>query len=105
MQVSGFTEVVIAPDIRTKTGIFKKTKNLRVFWWKTGDTALMSKISAKSRANADYFKITKNLRIVSKRQPTEEKSKLVLLEGCKHVHRTQLFLQRRFQTVGVGADH
>ena len=104
-----FTEVVIAPEYTDEAlEIFKKKKNLRVLLAKTGDTAFeYRKISGGMLVQSpDDLKITReDLRVVSKRQPTEEEIKALLFawKVCKHVKSNAIVFANEFQTVGVGA--
>lgn len=107
-----FTEVVIAPDFQTEAlEIFKKKKNLRVLRARrneTGDSALEYKqISGGFLVqDQDALLISANdLKIVSRRQPTEAEIKALLFawKVCKHVKSNAIVFATDAQTIGVGA--
>lgn len=104
-----FTEVVIAPEYTEEAlELFRKKKNLRVLLAETNDSAFeYRKISGGMLIQMpDDLKILKeDLRIVSKKQPTEQEIKALLFawKVCKHVKSNAIVFTNEFQTVGVGA--
>ena len=106
-----FTEVVIAPAFDAEAlEIFKKKKNLRVlkiqkstdensFEYRTISGGMLVQ-------NRDDLTISKeDLKIVTKKQPTEEQIRALLFawKVCKHVKSNAVVFANEWQTVGVGA--
>lgn len=106
-----FTEVVIAPDYDEEAlVIFKKKKNLRIL--KIDDSAQKNPLEFRQISggyliqNQDYLNISRDdLKVVSKRQPTEREIQAMLLawKSCKHVKSNAIVFANDVQTVGVGA--
>lgn len=107
-----FTEVVIAPDFDAEAlEIFRKKKNLRVLKVRpaaeTGDRLEYRQISGGFLVQEqDLFGVRKaHLNVVSRRQPTEEEIRAMLLawKVCKHVKSNAIVFASDVQTIGVGA--
>jgi phosphoribosylaminoimidazolecarboxamide formyltransferase / IMP cyclohydrolase len=106
-----FTEVVVAPDYDSEAlEIFKTKKNLRVLRVepkRNSDNLEYKQISGGVLVqNQDVYRVTENdLRVVSKRQPTDKEIRALLFawKVCKHVKSNSIVFANEFQTVGVGA--
>ena len=106
-----FTEVVIAPSFSDEAiAIFRKKKNLRIL--KVDDSAEKNPFEFRQISGGylvqdqDYLNISKDdLKVVSKRQPTEKEIQAMLLawKACKHVKSNAIVFANDVQTVGVGA--
>ena len=110
-----FTEVVIAPDFDDAAlKIFETKKNLRVL---KVEPSMPNSINTR---NVEYKQISggflvqdkdihklgeADLRIVTKRQPTDAESRSMLLawKVCKHVKSNAIVFANENQTLGVGA--
>ncbi len=106
-----FTEVIIAPEYTTSAiEILRAKKNLRI----------LRPVTSKAGAEVEYKQITggmlvqtrdahkltkEDLKIVSKRPPTEEEIRALLFAWtvCKHTKSNAIVYARDGQTVGVGA--
>ncbi|MGI8883562.1 MAG: bifunctional phosphoribosylaminoimidazolecarboxamide formyltransferase/IMP cyclohydrolase [Pyrinomonadaceae bacterium] len=106
-----FTEVVVAPEFDAEAlEIFKTKKNLRVLRVAKAEneTALEYKqISGGFLVQTkDVYKVgASDLKIVTKRQPTEEEIRSMLLawKVCKHVKSNAIVFADGSRTLGVGA--
>lgn len=106
-----FTEVVVAPDFEAEAlEIFRTKKNLRVLRVErnqTGESLEYKQISGGMLVqNQDLYRVTeKDLRVVSRRQPSAEEIRALLFawKVCKHVKSNAIVFANEFQTVGVGA--
>ncbi len=123
-----FTEVVVAPDFNDDAlEIFKTKKNIRVLKIvATGRDASVNErggfgsVGVNERAGLEYKQISggmlvqekdsyrvspTDLKIVSKKQPTENDLKAMLLAWnvCKHVKSNAIVLANENQTIGVGS--
>ena len=105
-----FTEVVLAPEFDADAlEIFKTKKNLRVLRVEQGeDSGLEYKqISGGMLVQEkDLYKVSENdFKIVSKRQPSEDEVRAMLLAWrvCKHVKSNAIVLANEYQTIGVGS--
>ena len=107
-----FSEVIVAPDFdEDAIEIFKSKKNLRVLRLTTNNdqrsTIEYKQISGGFLVqDADTYKISdSDLKVVTKRQPTEQELKAVLLAWsvCKHVKSNAIVLANDVQTIGVGS--
>jgi len=106
-----FTEVIVAPGYDAEAlGIFKTKKNLRVLRIakSENETALEYKqISGGFLVQTkDVHKVVESdLKIVTKRQPTEEEIRAMLLawKVCKHVKSNAIVFADENRTLGVGA--
>ena len=106
-----FTEVVLAPEFDAGAlEIFKQKKNLRVLKVQKskGENALEYRTISGGMLvqNLDDLKITAaDLKVVSKKQPTEAEVRALLFawKVCKHVKSNAIVFANEFQTVGVGA--
>jgi phosphoribosylaminoimidazolecarboxamide formyltransferase/IMP cyclohydrolase len=106
-----FTEVVIAPDFDAEAlEIFKTKKNLRVL--RASKTMSENALEYKQISGGflvqtkDVYNVGANdLKVVSKRQPTKEEVRALLLawKVCKHVKSNAIVFANENQTVGVGA--
>ncbi len=109
-----FTEVVIAPDYDGDAlKLFKSKKNLRVL--KLGQSEIQnpkSKIEYRQISGGflvqdrDLHRLAvADLKIVTKRQPTEVELRSMMLAWtvCKHVKSNAIVFANEFQTLGVGA--
>lgn len=106
-----FTEVVIAPDFDSEAlEIFKKKKNLRVLC--VEKTANLPSLEYKQISGGflvqdrDILQISaEDLKIVTKKQPTEEQIRALLFawKVCKHVKSNAIVFANKSQTIGVGA--
>jgi phosphoribosylaminoimidazolecarboxamide formyltransferase/IMP cyclohydrolase len=106
-----FTEVVIAPAFDPEAlEVFKRKKNLRVLRVDKNETASSLEYKQISGGflvqDRDILKITaEDLKIVSKKQPTEAQVRAMLFawKVCKHVKSNAIVFAREDQTLGVGA--
>jgi phosphoribosylaminoimidazolecarboxamide formyltransferase/IMP cyclohydrolase len=106
-----FTEVIIAPGYdATALEILRTKKNLRVL--RTGTTARAAGLEYKQISGGmlvqtrDTHRLSRDdLKVVSKRQPTEEEIRALLFAWtiCKHTKSNAIVYAREGQTVGVGA--
>lgn len=106
-----FTEVIIAPEYTTGAmEILRAKKNLRV----------LREVTSAAGAELEYRQISggmlvqtrdthklrkEDLKVVSKRRPTEEETRALLFAWvvCKHTKSNAIVYAREGQTVGVGA--
>ncbi|HEU4595221.1 MAG TPA: bifunctional phosphoribosylaminoimidazolecarboxamide formyltransferase/IMP cyclohydrolase [Pyrinomonadaceae bacterium] len=106
-----FTEVVVAPDFEESAlEVLKAKKNLRIL--RAGEAReatgpdfkrITGGLLAQTR---DAHRLTRaDLKVVSKRQPTEEEIEALLFAWtvCKHTKSNAIIYARAGQTVGVGA--
>jgi len=106
-----FTEVLIAPDYDGQAlEVLRSKKNLRVLRaWPASKTAGVEykQISGGMLVQTrDTHKLTREeLKVVSKRQPTEAEIRALLFAWtvCKHTKSNAIVFAREGQTVGVGA--
>ena len=106
-----FTEVVIAPDFDADAlEVFQSKKNLRVLKVQKVENAENLEYKQISGGmlvqNRDNLIITANdLKIVSKRQPTENEIQAMLFawKVCKHVKSNAIVFANETNTIGVGA--
>ena len=106
-----FTEVVLAPDFDEEAlEIFRTKKNLRVLRVQRQgreNSLEYKQISGGMLVqNADNLRVSADdLRVVSKRKPTESETRALLFAWrvCKHVKSNAIVFANEFQTVGVGA--
>ena len=106
-----FTEVVVAPEYDAESlEIFKTKKNLRVLRVakSENENALEYKqISGGFLVQSkDVYQVGESdLKIVTKRQPTEEEIRAMLLawKVCKHVKSNAIVFADENRTIGVGA--
>jgi phosphoribosylaminoimidazolecarboxamide formyltransferase/IMP cyclohydrolase len=106
-----FTEVVVAPDYDERAvDILKAKKNLRVLrvgQHKSGEGLEYKQISGGMMVQTrDTHKLKReDLKVVSKRAPTEEEIRALLFAWtvCKHTKSNAIVYAREGQTVGVGA--
>jgi phosphoribosylaminoimidazolecarboxamide formyltransferase/IMP cyclohydrolase len=108
-----FSEVIVAPDYDAEAlEIFESKKNLRVLKLRTTNNEPRTTIEYKQISggflvqDADTHKLTaEELKVVSKRQPTEAEFRSMLLAWrvCKHVKSNAIVLANEFQTLGVGS--
>ncbi|HXG83533.1 MAG TPA: bifunctional phosphoribosylaminoimidazolecarboxamide formyltransferase/IMP cyclohydrolase [Pyrinomonadaceae bacterium] len=106
-----FTEVVLAPDFdEDALETFKQKKNLRVLRLRpqrSENSLEYKQISGGMLVqNFDGLPVSaKDLKIVSKRKPTESEINALVFAWrvCKHVKSNAIVFADEFQTVGVGA--
>jgi phosphoribosylaminoimidazolecarboxamide formyltransferase/IMP cyclohydrolase len=108
-----FSEVIVAPDYDDEAvRIFKSKKNLRVLRLRTTNNKPRTTVEYKQISGgflvqvADTHKVTiDDLKVVSKRQPTEAELRSMLLAWrvCKHVKSNAIVLANEHQTIGVGS--
>lgn len=106
-----FTEVVLAPDFDADAiEVFKSKKNLRVL--KVQKVANAENLEYKQITggmlvqNRDNLIVTAgDLKVVSKRQPTEKEIQAMLFawKVCKHVKSNAIVFTNETNTIGVGA--
>ncbi|MBA2525212.1 MAG: bifunctional phosphoribosylaminoimidazolecarboxamide formyltransferase/IMP cyclohydrolase [Pyrinomonadaceae bacterium] len=106
-----FTEVVIAPEYtKNAIEILRAKRNLRVL--RPGTSEAVDQLEYKQISGGmlvqtrDTHKLTKeDLKVVSKRLPTEEEIRALLFAWtvCKHAKSNAIVYARAGQTVGVGA--
>ncbi len=106
-----FTEVVLAPDFDADAlEIFRNKKNLRVLKVQKVENAENLEYKQISGGilvqNRDNLIVTaSDLKVVSKRQPTENEIRAMLFawKVCKHVKSNAIVFANETNTVGVGA--
>lgn len=108
-----FSEVIVAPDFDDEAvEIFKTKKNLRVLRVRSTVGDERSTIEYKQISggflvqDADLYRVGESdLRTVSKRQPSDDELKAMLLAWrvCKHVKSNAIVLANETQTIGVGS--
>jgi phosphoribosylaminoimidazolecarboxamide formyltransferase/IMP cyclohydrolase len=108
-----FSEVIVAPDYdKEAIEIFSSKKNLRVLKLRSTKREPRTTIEYKQISggflvqDADSHKVTADeLKVVSKRQPTDAELRSMLLawQVCKHVKSNAIVLANEFQTIGVGS--
>jgi phosphoribosylaminoimidazolecarboxamide formyltransferase/IMP cyclohydrolase len=108
-----FSEVIVAPDYEAAAlEIFRSKKNLRILKLPTTNNEQRTTLEYKQISggflvqDADTLRINADqLQIVSKRQPTEEELRSMLLAWrvCKHVKSNAIVLANGYQTIGVGS--
>ncbi|HEX8288755.1 MAG TPA: bifunctional phosphoribosylaminoimidazolecarboxamide formyltransferase/IMP cyclohydrolase [Pyrinomonadaceae bacterium] len=106
-----FTEVVIAPEYEAEAiEILKSKKNLRVL--RTSASENENALEYKQISGGflvqskDVYKVSENdLKIVTKRLPTEKEIRAMLLawKVCKHVKSNAIVFADENRTIGVGA--
>ncbi len=114
-----FTEVVIAPDFdEAALELFRSKKNLRVL--KAADSGRNASVNERASHNLEYKQISggmlvqskddhnvsaADLKIVSKKQPSADDIKAMLLawKVCKHVKSNAIVFSNQYQTIGVGS--
>ena len=114
-----FTEVVVAPDFDAEAlEIFGTKKNLRVL--KAANTDRNASVDERADSKLEYKQISggmlvqtkddyrvsaADLQTVSKKQPSEEGIKAMLLawKVCKHVKSNAIVFSNENQTIGVGS--
>lgn len=106
-----FTEVIIAPEYTTSAiEILRAKKNLRVL--RPGTSEAIDELEYRQVSGGmlvqtrDNHKLAKeDLKIVTKRPPTEEEIRALLFAWtvCKHTKSNAIIYARDGQTVGVGA--
>jgi phosphoribosylaminoimidazolecarboxamide formyltransferase/IMP cyclohydrolase len=108
-----FSEVIVAPDYdKEAIEIFSSKKNLRVLKLRSTKREPRTTIEYKQISggflvqDADSHKVTADeLKVVSKRQPTDAELRSMLLawQVCKHVKSNAIVLANESQTIGVGS--
>jgi len=105
-----FSEVVVAPDFDSDAlEVFRTKKNLRVLRVENGNAEpnVVRQISGGYLLqSADLRVVTESdLKVVTKRAPTEEEMRSLLLAWavCKHVKSNAIVFANAVQTLGVGA--
>lgn len=106
-----FTEVIIAPDYDPAAiEILRSKKNLRVLQGKQIEPVDQLEYKQVSGGmliqTSDIHKLNREeLRVVSRRQPTEEEIRALLFAWtvCKHTKSNAIVYAREGQTVGIGA--
>jgi phosphoribosylaminoimidazolecarboxamide formyltransferase/IMP cyclohydrolase len=105
-----FTEVIVAPGYTDQAlTILRTKKNLRVLRAKAADNVVLEvrQISGGMLVQTrDTHQLRKeDLKVVSKRQPTEDEIRSMLFAWtvCKHTKSNAIVYARDGQTVGVGA--
>jgi len=108
-----FSEVIVARGYDAEAlEIFRSKKNLRVLKLPTTNNDRRTTIEYKQISggflvqDADTLRINPDqLKVVSKRQPTEEELRSMLLAWrvCKHVKSNAIVLANQHQTIGVGS--
>jgi phosphoribosylaminoimidazolecarboxamide formyltransferase / IMP cyclohydrolase len=115
--VEVFTEVVVAPDFSDEAlEIFKTKKNLRVLQVAELEAEYegeeVSEIEYRmisggylAQTKDNYAVSESDLKIVTKRQPTEDEVRAMLFawKVCKHTKSNAIVLTNDVQTIGVGA--
>jgi phosphoribosylaminoimidazolecarboxamide formyltransferase/IMP cyclohydrolase len=106
-----FTEVVIAPDYEDAAlEVLRSKKNLRVL--RVGTVARPEGLEYKQISGGmlvqtrDAHRLSlDDLKVVTKRQPTEEETRALLFAWtvCKHTKSNAIVYAREGQTIGVGA--
>ena len=105
-----FCEVIIAPDFSDGAiEIFSKKKNLRLMLWnckKVGGLRVKSVVGGLlAQTPDDIEELKANMRVVTKRQPTEEEWKALLFgwKVVKHVKSNAIVYAGCERTLGIGA--
>ena len=108
-----FSEVIVAPDYDDDAiEIFRSKKNLRLLRLASTTNDPRSNIEYKQISggflvqDADTYKVSDaDLRVVSKREPTDAELKAMMLAWrvCKHVKSNAIVLANETQTIGVGS--
>ena len=108
-----FSEVIVAPDYDAEAvEIFASKKNLRLLKVRAANDDQRSTIEYKQISGgflvqeADTLKVSEGeLKVVSKRQPTDDELRSMLLAWrvCKHVKSNAIVLANQVQTLGVGS--
>jgi phosphoribosylaminoimidazolecarboxamide formyltransferase/IMP cyclohydrolase len=112
-----FTEVVIAPDFDDDAlDLFKAKKNLRVLKASVRNASVNERASKELEykqisggmlvQEKDLYRVSENdLKIVSKKQPTDSdlRSMLLAWKVCKHVKSNAIVIANENQTIGVGS--
>ena len=108
-----FSEVIVAPGYDEEAiRIFSSKKNLRVLRLPSTINNQRANVEYKQISggflvqDADTYKVVESdLKIVSKRQPTEAELRSMLLAWrvCKHVKSNAIVLANEYQTIGVGS--
>lgn len=108
-----FTEVVIAPAYEENAlELFKTKKNLRILALKSKIKDQSSKIEYRHISGGmlvqekDLYLVSESdLKFVSKKQPTKEQIRAMLLAWtvCKHVKSNAIVIANENQTIGVGS--
>ena len=109
--ISGiFCEVVIAPDFSDEAiEIFSRKKNLRLMLWnckKVGGLRVKSVVGGVLAQTADDIEeIKSNMKVVTKRQPTDEEWRAMLFgwKVVKHVKSNAIVYAGCERTLGIGA--
>lgn len=114
-----FTEVVIAPDFEPEAlEMFRTKKNLRLL--KAAYTGTNASVNERAERNLEFKQISggmlvqtkddcrvspSDLKTVSKKQPSDEDIKAMLLawKVCKHVKSNAIVFSNGNQTIGVGS--
>lgn len=106
-----FTEVVVAPDFdEDALGIFKTKKNLRVL--RVEKSECTNNLEYKQISGGflvqskDIYRVSESdLKFVTKRKPTDEELRALLLawKVCKHVKSNAIVFADENRTIGVGA--
>jgi phosphoribosylaminoimidazolecarboxamide formyltransferase / IMP cyclohydrolase len=108
-----FSEVIVAPNYEADAlEIFRLKKNLRVLKLRSSENEQRTTIEFKQISGGflaqeqDQYKVSQNdLRIVSKKQPTEADTRAMLMAWnvCKHVKSNAIVIANEHQTIGVGS--
>ncbi len=108
-----FSEVIVAPEYDEEAlEIFKSKKNLRVLKVKPTSNDQRSAIEYKQISGGflvqeqDLYKVSESeLKVVSKKQPTEADLRALLMAWrvCKHVKSNAIVIANEHQTIGVGS--
>ncbi|OIN85841.1 MAG: bifunctional phosphoribosylaminoimidazolecarboxamide formyltransferase/IMP cyclohydrolase [Alphaproteobacteria bacterium CG1_02_46_17] len=108
-----FSEVIIAPEITMEAReVLAAKKNIRVLETGAMTDPTQNRMTLRTISggwllqNADYGHITEaDLKIVTKRQPTEQELKdlLFAFRVCKHVKSNAIIYAKDGKTVGIGA--
>lgn len=105
-----FCEVIIAPDFSDEAlEIFSKKKNLRLMLWNMKlPKALVFKSvvgGALAQTSDDIEELRQNMKVVSKRQPTEQEWNAMLFgwKVVKHVKSNAIVYAGCERTLGIGA--
>ena len=108
-----FSEVIVASDYEADAlEIFRSKKNLRVLKLRTTENEQLTAIEFKQISGGflaqeqDLYKVSqRDLKIVSKKQPTEADTRAMLMAWnvCKHVKSNAIVIANEHQTIGVGS--
>ena len=108
-----FSEVIVAPDYDEEAlEIFKSKKNLRVLKVEPKNKDQRTAVEYKQISGGflvqeqDKYKVSENeLKVVSKKQPTEADLRAMLMAWrvCKHVKSNAIVIASDSQTIGVGS--